>query len=72
MDTAVYLALFRVVAIADLDSPERAVEWAKSMLDDDQLREAFIARASDELESRPVLRFGREPAPDWSPSAFPG
>jgi hypothetical protein len=71
METAVYLALFRVVAIADLDSPERAVEWARTMLEDDQLLEAFVARASDEeVDPRPVLRFGHEPAPGWAPSAL--
>ena len=71
MDTPVYLALFRVVAIANLESPERAVEWAQSMLEDDQLREAFVARASDELAPRPILRFGRGRGAERS-SALPG
>ena len=71
METAVYLALFRIVSIADLESPERAIEWAQSVLEDDQLREAFVARASDELAPRPILRFGRGRGAEWS-SALPG
>ena len=40
---ALYFALFRVTAIADLEGPVKAVEWAQSVLDDDRLRAAFVA-----------------------------
>jgi hypothetical protein len=64
---SLYLALFRVAAIADLEGPERAVEWAQSVLDDDRLRAAFVAGVSRELGPAqrrvntgiPLLRFGR-------------
>jgi len=46
---SLYLALFKVTAIADLESPERAVEWAQSLLEDEQLRAAFVAGVASEL-----------------------
>jgi hypothetical protein len=46
---SIYLALFKVTAIADLESPERAVEWAQSLLEDEQLRVAFVAGVASEL-----------------------
>jgi hypothetical protein len=44
-----YLALFRVAAIADLKGPAKAIEWAQSVLDDDRLRAAFVAGAGARL-----------------------
>ena len=58
-DESVYLALFKVTAIADLDSPERALEWAHSLLDDEQLRAAFVAGVESELASSKRRRAGR-------------
>ena len=56
-----YYALFRVAAIADLEGPAKAVEWAQSVLDDDRLRAAFVAGiASSEPRSRGV-RHGERP-----------
>ena len=67
-DESVYLALFKVTAIADLDSPERALEWAQSLLEDEQLRAAFVAGVVSELVSsrrrraaRGIRRFDRVP-----------
>lgn len=37
-------AVFRLLAIADLYGPERAIEWAQSLVDDRDLLSAF-ARA---------------------------
>jgi len=52
VDESLYLAIFRVTAIADLAGPVRAVEWAQSLLDDEQLRAAFISGVSSEWASR--------------------
>ena len=38
---AVFYALFRVVEIEELSGAERAVEWARGMVDDRVLRRAF-------------------------------
>jgi hypothetical protein len=40
----VFFALFRVVEIEELYGPEKAVEWARSMVDDDEFRGAFAER----------------------------
>ena len=37
----IFHAIFRVTAIADLYGPERAVEWAETLLDDPHLLAAF-------------------------------
>jgi len=47
-----HFALFRITAIADLVGPAKAVEWGQSVLDDDELRAAFVAGVSSELVSR--------------------
>jgi hypothetical protein len=60
---ALYLALFRIVAIAELEGAARAIEWADAMLDDEHLRRAFIAKASQ--AEAPVLRFGRRRSDAW-------
>jgi hypothetical protein len=38
---AVFYALFRVVEIEELSGAEKAVEWARGMVDDPKLRRAF-------------------------------
>ncbi len=38
---AIYRAAFRMTAVADLYGPDRAVEWAQSLLDDPDLLRAF-------------------------------
>jgi hypothetical protein len=55
---AIYHAAFKMTAIADLYGPERAVEWAQSLLDDPELLQAFarVDRARDgELSPRTRL-----------------
>lgn len=47
-----HFALFRITAIAELAGPAKAVEWGQSVLDDDELREAFIAGVAGELAAR--------------------
>ena len=69
-EETVYLALFRVAAIADLEGPAKAVEWAQSVLDDDRLRAAFIAGVSRAASRRTRNRESwRTPACRWSASA---
>ncbi len=41
MAEAVFYALFRVVEIEELSDPEKAVQWARGMVDDPVLRRAF-------------------------------
>ena len=41
MAEAVFYALFRVVEIEELSDAEKAVEWARGMVDDAVLRRAF-------------------------------
>ena len=38
---AVFFALFRVVEIEELSGAEKAVEWARGMVEDPVLRRAF-------------------------------
>ena len=48
----VFYALFRVAAIDDLAGPEKALEWARSMTEDAELRGAFAQRLLEELDAR--------------------
>jgi hypothetical protein len=48
----VHAALFKVVAVADLQDPEAAIEWAQSVIDDPELLAAFAERAVREDEAR--------------------
>src|SRR5256885_16817536 len=47
---AIFHAVFRLISVADLYGPERAIEWAQSLLDDEALLEAF-ARGSAAADS---------------------
>jgi hypothetical protein len=47
-----HFALFRITAIAELAGPAKAVDWGQSVLDDDELRAAFVAGVSGELAAR--------------------
>jgi len=49
---AVFYALFRVVEIEELSGPEKAVEWARGMVDDPLLRRAFADGVVDAVERR--------------------
>jgi hypothetical protein len=57
---AVYYALFRVVAVADLAGPMAAAEWAQSLMDDPQLLEAFAAGVRQRLDSAAVRMADRD------------
>ena len=48
----VHAALFKVVAAAELQGAEAAIEWAQSVLDDPDLLAAFAERAVREDEAR--------------------
>ena len=37
----IFHAMFRLIAVSDLYGPERAVEWAQSLVDDPDLLSAF-------------------------------
>jgi len=37
----VFYALFRVVEIEELSGPDKALEWAKAMVEEPQMRRAF-------------------------------
>ena len=52
VSTGVHAALFKVVSVADLKGSEAALEWAQSVLDDEQLLAAFAERAVRESEER--------------------
>jgi hypothetical protein len=46
----VFFALFRVVEIDELSGPEKALEWARAMVDEPELRRGFtdgVLRAFD-------------------------
>jgi hypothetical protein len=50
-----YLALFRVLSIDELSGSEKALEWARAMVDDADLRRAFsegVLKALAEREAR--------------------
>ncbi len=52
MAEAVFYALFRVVEIEELSDAEKAVEWARGMLDDPVLRRAFGDGVIDAVSER--------------------
>ena len=52
MTEAVFYALFRVVEIEELSGPEKAVEWARGMVDDPVLRRAFGDGVVDAVRER--------------------
>jgi hypothetical protein len=44
-----YYALFKVVSIADLYGDDRAVEWARSAVDDEQLMRSFAETTAERV-----------------------
>ena len=52
MAEAVFYALFRVVEIEELSDADRAVEWARGMVDDPTLRRAFGDGVIDAVSQR--------------------
>ncbi len=43
----VHAALFKVVSVADLADCERAVEWARTAVEDKQLLQGFVETTRD-------------------------
>lgn len=52
MAEAVFYALFRVVEIEELSGAEKAVEWARGLVDDPLLRRAFGDGVVDAVRER--------------------
>jgi hypothetical protein len=52
----VFFALFRVVEIDELSGPEKALEWARSMLDEPELRRGFSEGVLQAAEARAERR----------------
>ena len=52
MAEAVFYALFRVVEIDELSDAEKALEWARGMVDDPALRRAFGDGVIDAVSQR--------------------
>ncbi len=52
MAEAVFYALFRVVEIEELSDAEKALEWARGMVDDPALRRAFGDGVIDAVSQR--------------------
>lgn len=48
----VFYALFRVVEIDELSGPEKAVEWARSMTEEPELRRGFSEGVLQALAER--------------------
>ena len=48
-----YFALFKVASIADLYGDERAVEWARSATDDEQLLRSFAEATAERSAGEP-------------------
>jgi hypothetical protein len=49
---AIFFALFRVVEIEEYAGAEKAIEWARSVLEDRQLREAFADSIGERLDAK--------------------
>lgn len=47
---AVYVALFKVVSAAELSGPERAVDWARETLENEQLLQSIAAGTRTAVE----------------------
>ena len=70
----IFHAIFRLIAIADLYGPERAIEWAQSLVDDQELLSAFAhapARPIAEITVRRLSEAGVPPAPSGRAPDFP-
>ena len=56
----VFYAVFRIVEIDELSGPEKAIEWAKAMVEEPEMRQAFSEGVLKELADRAQRQ---EPAP---------
>jgi hypothetical protein len=61
-------AVFRMLAIADLYGPERAIEWAQTLLDDPELLAAFATLPTRPAAEITVRRLAGPSAasPNWN------
>jgi hypothetical protein len=57
----IFRAVFRLIAISDLYGPERAVEWAQSLLDDPELLSAFAHASERRTAEITIRRLARRP-----------
>jgi hypothetical protein len=55
VDQAVFYALFKIVEVGELMGPDKAVEWARSVVDDQEFRRAFAREIRERAsgEDRP-------------------
>jgi hypothetical protein len=56
---AVFFALFRLVEIDELSGPEKALEWARAMVEEEELRRGFSESLIQAREER-LKRSGPE------------
>ena len=52
-----YYALFKVVSVADLADSDRAVDWARSALDDKTLLRGYVDRTAEKAATG-ITRLG--------------
>ena len=52
----VFFALFRVVEIDELSGPEKALEWARAMVEEPELRRGFADGVLKAFEARTERR----------------
>jgi hypothetical protein len=56
LEVGLYHALFKICALSDLDGPERSLEWAQSLVDDEQLLAAFADNVREAVETHKPRR----------------
>ena len=59
----IFHAVFRLIAIADLYGPARAMEWAQSLIDDPELLSAFAHAPERPIAEITVRRLGVPASP---------
>ncbi len=47
-----YYALFKVVSVSDFAGSEKAIEWARSAIDDEQLLRSFAEATREHVVAR--------------------
>ena len=69
----IFHAMFRLIAVSDLYGPERAIEWAQSLVDDPELLDAFAHAPHRPIAEITVRRLGasapRLPLPGQAPGS---
>ena len=59
-------AVFRLLAIADLYGPARAMEWAQSLVDDPELVSAYVNGPERAIAEIRVRRIGASDFPSFN------